>query len=258
MSDDSNVPAREHLSGGMGFGMVQADIFRDRSLPANVKLVYVALATYADDRRTAFPSQQRIADDTGLSLRSVKRAVKAGEEAGLFEVIHTQASNRYRLRDLKVGGYVLGSGPECHSDTSEVQDSHSGSAPVAHEQDQRSRPASQTISTSSVAASGAPLASSRGDDEPAIRIFLPRDFKRWDDGRAFQYLVKAAIATMREVGKEPAPDAADRIGHALKVSAQDHDVDRERLVAMLEGTIRLAGTDNANWGSLATIDPWAS
>lgn len=108
--------------------------------------------------------------------------------------------------------------------------------------------------TSSDAASGAPRTSSQGDgDEPAVRIFFPRGFKRWDDGRAFQYLVKAAVATMREVGKEPAPDAADRIGHALKVSAEDHDVDRDRLVALLEGTIRLAGTDNATWGSLATI-----
>ena len=253
--NDSKIPPPEPPSGGKPFGMVQADIFRDQTLPSAVKLVYVALVTYADAERTAFPSQHTLAHDTGLSLRSVKAAIKQGREAGLFEVVHTQSSNRYRLRDLRVAGYEVGSGPitpECRTCTLEMQEVHSGSAQDAHEQDHRTRPGSQTT-TSSDAASGAPLASSRGD----IKIMKPRGFDAWDDGRTWQYLTGAAIRIMKDSGLEPADDAASRIGQALRVTTERGE-SRERLLELLVGTIRLAGTDHETWGSLARRTSCAS
>lgn len=248
MSEDSKPCAPGQHSGGVAFGMVQADIFRDRTLPASVKLVYVCLATYADDRRIAFPSQQTISADTGLSVRTVKRAVKIGEEIGLFEVIHTQTSNRYRLRDLRIGGYIIGSGPECHSGTPEGSDVHSGSAPVAHEQDQTTRPTTQTSFTSSDAASGAPPASVWGE----IKVYPPRNFATLDDGHVAQHLVKASIAALRDAGLEPAPNAGDRLGRAIRATMErDPGLTRQALVKMVEATLALAGTSDEEWGSVA-------
>lgn len=245
MHNDSKTATDGHPSGGHSFGMVQADIFRDPSLPAAVKLAYVALTTYASKERTAFPSLERIADDTGLSVRTVKRAMKAAETAGLVSVTRTQTVNRYQLRDLAVGGYVVGSGPECHADTLEVPHSHSGSATVAHEQDQRTRPQSQTTFTSGD--------TSVGVDEKARRprIALPHNFAELDDGQAYKRLVACAVTALRKVGMTPASDAAPRIGRALKMSVEEHGLDRTQLVAALEHTLKLAGTDNTNWGSLA-------
>lgn len=48
------------------------------------KLVLWALANVADDVGECFPSQQRIANDTELSKRSVLRAMKALEDKGLI------------------------------------------------------------------------------------------------------------------------------------------------------------------------------
>lgn len=244
MHNDSNMAAEGHPSGGHSFAMVQADIFRDPSLPSTVKLVYVALASYASKERTAFPSLDRIAADTGLSSRTVKRAMKQAEAAGLVAITRTQTVNRYQIRDLSVGGYVIGSGPECHTVTPEVPHVHSGSATVTPEQDQRTRPRSQTSSTSSD--------TSVGVDETARRprIHLPRGFAELEDGQAFRYLVGAAVAALWEVGMTPADDAGDRIGRALKVSVEK-GMDRTRLVSALEVTLSYAGTENPNWGSLA-------
>lgn len=237
----------EPPSGGHPFGMVQADIFRDPTLPSGVKLVYTCLATYADRNRVAFPSQQTIAADTGLSPSSVKRAVRIGLEAGLFEVVPTQVQNRYRLRDLGVGGYVIGSGPVGHGDPSEGSRGPAGSVTVTPKQDQRTRPASQTrTSSDAYAASG-----HRASAPTAMKIFTPRDFHRWDDGgRVHQYLVSAALSALKAAGMQPADDAANRIGHALKVTSGD-GIERKQLVKMLEGTLVLAGTADATWGSLA-------
>jgi hypothetical protein len=242
--NDSKTATDGHPSGGHSFGMVQADIFRDMTLPAAVKLVYVALSTYASRERTAFPSLDRIAADTSLSVRTVKRAMKQAEAAGLVVVTRTQTVNRYQLRDLAVGGYVIGSGPQCPTVTLEVPHGHSGSDTVAHEQDQRTRPQSHTIDTSGDTSVGVDETTRRP------RIHLPRGFAEFDDGQAFRYLVGAAVSALWAAGMTPADDAGDRLGRALKASVGE-GMDRSRLVAALEVTLSHAGTDNPNWGSLA-------
>jgi hypothetical protein len=84
-------------------------------------------------------------------------------------------------------------------------------------------------------------------------VHIPRGFHDhtdWDHGRACQYLVKASIGALRNANLQPAPDAAGRLGTAIK----DAGVDRRELVRLLEGTLTLAGTDDPEWGSLAAHD----
>jgi hypothetical protein len=256
VSKDSKSSAHVQRTSRVAFGMVDAAVIRDETLPPMVKLVYTHLATYCSDVRSAFPSRATIARQIGLSVRSVATAIKQAQDAGLFTIEHRigddgrQTSNLYLLHDLG-GGYVIGSGPLRGAPDARgpVQDVHGGGAPGAHEQDHANETSQrQTTSTSSDAASGAPSASGCGDTE----IFIPRDFAKWTDGRVYQHLVKASISALRAAGLEPAPDAADRIGRAVKATSEDDGVTREDLVRMLEVTLGLAGTSDKTWGSLAT------
>jgi 3-oxoacyl-(acyl-carrier-protein) synthase len=106
------------------------------------------------------------------------------------------------------------------------------------------------ISTSSDAfTAGGPRTSSQTDR----KIFLPKDFYRWDDsGRVIQYLVSAAVAALRASGLEPHGDAADRIGQALRGGAED-GASIERLVESVRCWVERAGSDDPEFGWLATV-----
>lgn len=246
---DSNTTAPKQPSSGHSFGMVQADIFRDPTLPSSVKLVYVAIATYASPDRRAFPSQDRLAADTGLSVRTVKRAMKVAEDAGLLAVRRTQGVNHYQLNDFSVGGYVVGSGPECHGGTSEVPDSHSGSATVAHEQDHSTRPASQTTSSGVACAAGA-LREAPGDTharaaEP-IRIFAKRGMSKWaEDSDVIRYLISVAVKAMQNAGWSIHDEAADAMGSTLRKMSEDGR-SRDEMLAAVEAWVNGAGTNGKN------------
>jgi DNA-binding Lrp family transcriptional regulator len=72
-------------------------------LTGSQKFVLVALADMADEANTCYPGQQRIAEMTGFSEATVRRALKALEESGLLsrEARHGaygyRTSDRYRL-----------------------------------------------------------------------------------------------------------------------------------------------------------------
>lgn len=274
MFDDSNPGASERPSGDHPFAMVQTDIARDRTLPPHVKLVYVAIASYADEKRVAWPSQETIALDTGLSERAVRKAIKQGADAGLWTVIRTQTSNRYQLRDLKVGGYVLGAGPlpdptrhvvpdgnldadpfgippgtRCRSDRQDVpvQAAHG-----ADEQDQRTRPKNKTISTSSDA-------SQRASDEQArrresrtsrIEIFVPKSYDAMDVGDVAQHLVKASVSSLRAAGVEMSEEGVTLVGRSVKHALTNEGVGRHQVIPMLELSLARVGTDCPEWGHL--------
>lgn len=253
MHNDTNLPASGQPSGGVSFGMTQTDIARDPTLPVLVKALYAVLATYANAARECWPSQETLARALGVTDRTVRKAVKQGEAAGLFEVIHTQSSNRYRLRDMKVGGYVVGSGPQTPPGTSvpagPEADVRADRNETSDELDQRTRPDIQTSSTSSDAyAAGAPRTSSRGDQK--IRIFPLGDTDSLDDGELTRRLVKSSISALRAAGLEPRYDAANRLGSAIK-NALEAGADRAALPGIVETTLRFAGTSNQEWGWLA-------
>jgi hypothetical protein len=146
----------------IGFGMVDKSVLWDQTLPPNVKAVYAYLTTYCGDARVAFPSKATIARHTGLSVRSVDKAVNVGKACGLWSVeseydpvrgVHY--ANTYLLRDLG-GGYAPGSGPVTveHDEPTPVADEAGdpqggtapgagGTAPGAHYQDKGPRPEDQ-------------------------------------------------------------------------------------------------------------------
>lgn len=193
--------------------MTDMTVFRDRSLPPNVKLVYVALIGYADRQRKCWPSRERLAYDTGLSVRAVARAIKAMTEAGLITAVRTQTSNRYTVHD-RGGTYIHGSGPGGLTVLPEKTVSPFGRDRESHELDQRSRPETQTTSSGDAYAAAGRFAS-----EPTTRTIITD--KKWaaipDDeiGQAAHYLIKAVYGLMRANGYEIAADARDQMAAVL-------------------------------------------
>lgn len=76
----------------------------DMSLSAPMKPVLVVLADMADEEGSCYPGQQRIADMTGLSVRTVARALVKLERVGLIirhrrmDQFGHRTSDRYRLQ----------------------------------------------------------------------------------------------------------------------------------------------------------------
>ena len=57
---------------------------RDETLEAAKRMVLIAIANYAGDDGRAWPSQERIAADSGIALRTCKRHIKWLEENGFL------------------------------------------------------------------------------------------------------------------------------------------------------------------------------
>ncbi|MDP7305473.1 MAG: helix-turn-helix domain-containing protein [Pirellulaceae bacterium] len=88
-------------------------VIRDTSLPPLTRLVYVALAIYADhETGECFPSQKTIADDIGIKERAVRNHLQALIDAGYVEVVkrRRQDSTILRLIDSRPA-------PPCRSKT---------------------------------------------------------------------------------------------------------------------------------------------
>lgn len=247
MSQDTHTPDDEQPSGGVSFGMTDMTVFRDRSLPPNVKLVYVALVGYADRDRRCWPSRERIAHDTGLSVRAVARALKMMTEAGLITLVRTQASNRYTIHD-RGGSYLHGSGPGGLTVLLERTHSPAGRDSQSPELDQRPRPATQTT-TSSDAASGAHHASAMGERGTPIKIYPKRGFYRIaEHGDAVQSLVACAVTAMEAAGLVIHDNAANAIGHTLAESYET--ATRQQMVEIVERWVNRAGDptdEGAGW-----------
>lgn len=241
MYEDSNDCAPVQRTGKPKFGMVDPDVIRDPRLSLAVKAVYSYLATFCGGPRSAFPSRQRMAAEIGVAVRTVDAALKAGSDAGLWTVQKRrhdgrQTSSLYLLHDF-------GGGFEARRADSALWQS----AKSAPELD---KPLNKTSFTSSDAfTAGGPRTSSQTDR----KIFLPKDFYRWDDsGKVVQYLVSAAVAALRASGLEPREDAPARIGEALRVGIDD-GASIDRLVESVRCWVEHAGTDDPNCGWLATV-----
>jgi hypothetical protein len=89
------------------FGKVYKDVAFDKRLSAHARWVYCCLAIRADYKdRNCWPSHATIAEDSGLSVSSVKRALRELDGAGAFEIQkrvtqegHHFASNIYHLHE---------------------------------------------------------------------------------------------------------------------------------------------------------------
>lgn len=79
------------------------DAVRGSSLRSSVRLVLHELGFFADtDGRGVFPSQQKVADNTGLNRSSVNKLIKEAVETGFIEIDKRKSTkwsaNSYRLK----------------------------------------------------------------------------------------------------------------------------------------------------------------
>jgi hypothetical protein len=69
------------------------------SMTAAQRMVYRAIHRYIRRFNTAYPSQAQLAAETGLSIRTVKRAVRALRWAGILDVSRSDARKGRHLRN---------------------------------------------------------------------------------------------------------------------------------------------------------------
>lgn len=88
------------------FTIIYNDFRRSKLLKPNEKIVFETLKMYADNETgKAFPSYETLAEDTGLSSRSVMRCIKRMEKLGVLRVERRKdeergnTSNMYTLYD---------------------------------------------------------------------------------------------------------------------------------------------------------------
>ena len=70
----------------MGFTQVPNFLLKNKKLSAGDKIVFAMLLSYAWHNDFCFPGQQTLADDLGLSERSVRTHLKTLEAQGLLEI----------------------------------------------------------------------------------------------------------------------------------------------------------------------------
>ena len=78
-------------------------LYRNDELPHRAKLVYIYLYDHRDAKNMAFPGVKRIARELSISEKTVRRAIKDLERAGLVRKEYAYrpngsfTSNRYYL-----------------------------------------------------------------------------------------------------------------------------------------------------------------
>ena len=252
-SNSSKPGSSGERTGRMNFGMVDKHVMRDPRLPLTVKALYSYLSTYCGATRSAFPSRQTMAKELGCAVRTVDAALKVGVEAGLWTVTGRagddgrQTSNLYLIHDFE-GGYEARGAESARGDSAEIC-----TVPVsesAPEQDHLSKPSSgHTTSTSSDAVAAiASKTSFRG----TRKIYLPNDFAEHTDGEAMQYLVGAAIRSIKKAGLIPHWQANDKIGVALKEGLGEGK-SRSQLVEDVRRWVKHADTEHPTLGQLAYL-----
>jgi hypothetical protein len=219
VSHDSNTDVSDQPSGVVQFGRIQRSIALDRTLPRDVKVVYSVLSVYANKQRICWPSRETIALDASISVSAVSRALRHAAKVGILTVIHTQTSNRYQLHDMEVGGYIPGEiDPAGHADLPGESGRPSGQVTQTHKQDHTTRPAIQTISTSSDAVTANPQRTSSSGN---MKIMISDDYWTTDKGHMMQTLAAALIRTLEHAKLELRPEGRDRIRELLKRHAAE-------------------------------------
>ncbi|MFZ4894651.1 helix-turn-helix domain-containing protein [Plantibacter sp. Mn2098] len=159
------------------------------------KFVLVALADMADEESSCYPGQPRLAQMTGFSVATVRRALDKLEDRGLIEREHRhgafgyRTSDRYHLKlDVSVAEPLPLTVPTGHS---------------AFKADSPSLPLTQSIPTSH--SDGAVEPSVEPPEEPPVVIdpferfwkVYPRKVKKADAKRAYRKALK--VATPEEI-----------------------------------------------------------
>ena len=131
-------------------------ILRAPRLSANERLVLLAISDHLGDKRSAWPSADRLAKMTGLARRTVLRTIKALDDSGRIAVVRsTGRANRYRMdwarinpfhdlrecqSDTRATESPVPQSHQCHSDTPPVTQSHPTRDTESPEADQKQHP----------------------------------------------------------------------------------------------------------------------
>ena len=90
----------------MGFTQVPNFLLKSKKLSSGDKMAFAMLLSYAWQNDSCFPGQERLAEDMGLSERSVRTNLKSLEANGLLKIRRRGLgkTNLYEL-DLKPPGF---------------------------------------------------------------------------------------------------------------------------------------------------------
>lgn len=86
-----------------GFAMIPRSMLYDQAIPPDAKIIYLVVSSHIGGNETAWPSRQRIADLSGVSLSTAKRQLGWLERHGYIEVVRRKVeqkqnlTNEYRL-----------------------------------------------------------------------------------------------------------------------------------------------------------------
>jgi biotin operon repressor len=85
---DKNIILRgADMATAMGFTQVPNFLLKSKKLSAGDKLAFAMLLSYAWQNDFCFPGQKRLADDMGITDRSVRTHLKALESNGLLVIV---------------------------------------------------------------------------------------------------------------------------------------------------------------------------
>ena len=94
--------------------LVMSMVWTDRELDATAKLVLIRLADFAaDDGTNIFPSVGRVAQDTSLSERAVRTALRRLEEGGALILVAREDSGRHKAREYRIDLSFFAGGTRC-------------------------------------------------------------------------------------------------------------------------------------------------
>ncbi len=84
------------------FSLAPDAVLRRKDISPAAKLVYVLLLRHQGKHATAWPAQATLAEETGLTERTVRSAIKALEAAGLIETLSKGSARRKRANVYRV------------------------------------------------------------------------------------------------------------------------------------------------------------
>ena len=83
------------------YGIISKDIARDPCISSSAKTVYLVLSTYANNNRCCYPSHMTLCAETGLSMKTLIKAIKELETKEVLLVKRGCRGNscKYKLLD---------------------------------------------------------------------------------------------------------------------------------------------------------------
>lgn len=87
-------------------------------LSGNLKLVFILMANYADEKDCCYPSQPTLARQAGVSIKTIQRVIEKLEELGFVKTLRKGTGNKSSLYQLI---FYLGSSQNVAPDSSHLR-----------------------------------------------------------------------------------------------------------------------------------------